>query len=114
MGLLAITAGAASGRLPVGATLALPILFASAMSLMDTADGVFMCKAYDWAFAGPGRKLYYNITVTALSVAVTLIIGAVHRHVADRRRDLALAGDRAALAAWAQDEQALKLTGWPK
>jgi high-affinity nickel-transport protein len=77
VGLLAITAGAASGRLPAPAILALPILFAAAMSLMDTADGVFMCKAYDWAFAGPVRKLYYNITVTAMSVAVALIIGSI-------------------------------------
>jgi high-affinity nickel-transport protein len=77
VGLLAITAGAASGRLPVLAIVALPILFAAGMSLMDTADGVFMCKAYRWAFAGPVRKLYYNITVTAMSVAVALIIGTI-------------------------------------
>jgi high-affinity nickel-transport protein len=77
VGLLAVTAGAASGRLPVLAIVALPVLFAAGMSLMDTADGVFMCKAYRWAFAGPVRKLYYNITVTAMSVAVALIIGTV-------------------------------------
>ncbi len=77
VGLLAITAGAASGRLPVMAIVALPVLFAAGMSLMDTADGVFMCKAYRWTFAGPVRKLYYNITVTAMSVAVALIIGTV-------------------------------------
>ena len=77
VGLLVITAGAASGRIPPGATLALPVLFAAGMSLMDTADGVFMSKAYRWAFAGPVRKLYYNITVTALSVTVALVIGTV-------------------------------------
>ena len=77
VGLLVITAGAASGRIPPAATLALPILFAAGMSLMDTADGVFMSKAYSWAFAGPVRKLYYNVTVTALSVTVALIIGTV-------------------------------------
>jgi high-affinity nickel-transport protein len=77
VGLLVITAGAASGRIPPLATLALPILFAAGMSLMDTADGVFMSKAYNWAFAGPVRKLYYNVAVTALSVAVALIIGTV-------------------------------------
>lgn len=77
VGLLAVTAGAASGRLPAPAILALPVLFAAGMSLMDTADGVFMCKAYRWAFAGPVRKLYYNVTVTAMSVAVALIIGSI-------------------------------------
>src|SRR5690349_17270489 len=77
VGLLAITAGAASGRIPPLAIVALPIVFAAGMSLMDTADGVFMCKAYRWAFAGPVRKLYYNITVTTLSVMVALIIGTV-------------------------------------
>jgi high-affinity nickel-transport protein len=77
VGLLVITAGAASGRIPPAATLALPILFAAGMSLMDTADGVFMSKAYHWAFAGPVRKIYYNVTVTSLSVAVALVIGTV-------------------------------------
>ncbi|MFL5823332.1 MAG: HoxN/HupN/NixA family nickel/cobalt transporter [Solirubrobacteraceae bacterium] len=77
VGLLAITAGAASGRIPPAAIIALPILFAAGMSLMDTADGVFMSKAYSWAFAGPVRKLYYNITVTTLSVLVALVIGTI-------------------------------------
>ncbi len=77
VGLLAITAGAASGSIPPAAILALPILFASGMSLMDTADGVFMCKAYSWAFASPARKLFYNLTVTGLSVTVALLIGTI-------------------------------------
>ena len=77
VGLLVITAGAASGRIPPAVTLALPILFAAGMSLMDTADGVFMSKAYRWAFAAPVRKLYYNVTVTALSVVVALVIGTI-------------------------------------
>ena len=77
VGLLAITAGVASGRVPPLAILALPILFAAGMSLMDTADGVFMSKAYMWAFASPVRKLYYNITVTSLSVFVALLIGTI-------------------------------------
>jgi high-affinity nickel-transport protein len=77
VGLLVITAGAASGRIPAGATLALPVLFAAGMSLMDTADGVFMSKAYSWAFAGPVRKIYYNVTVTALSVTVALVVGTI-------------------------------------
>ena len=77
VGLLAITAGAATGRIAPLAILALPILFAAGMSLMDTADGVFMAKAYSWAFASPVRKLYYNITVTTLSVFVALLIGTI-------------------------------------
>jgi high-affinity nickel-transport protein len=59
------------------AIIALPVLFAAGMSLMDTADGVFMSKAYGWAFSSPARKVFYNITVTALSVAVALAIGMV-------------------------------------
>jgi nickel/cobalt transporter (NiCoT) family protein len=77
VGLLAITAGAATGRIAPLAIISLPILFAAGMSLMDTADGVFMSKAYSWAFVSPVRKLYYNITVTSLSVFVALLIGSI-------------------------------------
>jgi high-affinity nickel-transport protein len=77
VGLLAITAGAAGGRVPLPAIIALPILFAAGMSMMDTADGVFMSHAYRWAFSSPARKLYYNVAVTGLSVAVALLIGSV-------------------------------------
>jgi len=52
-------------------------LFAAGMSLMDTADGAFMAHAYGWAFATPVRKVYYNLTVTSLSVAVALGIGGI-------------------------------------
>jgi high-affinity nickel-transport protein len=68
--------GAASG-LPWYAIVALPLLFAAGMSLLDTVDGTFMNFAYHWAFANPVRKVYYNITITGLSVAVALIIGTV-------------------------------------
>jgi len=57
--------------------MSLPILFAAGMSLMDTIDGAFMTHAYGWAFSNPVRKVYYNITVTSLSVAVALLIGTV-------------------------------------
>ena len=53
----------------------LPILFAAGMCLMDTVDGVFMNAAYGWAFAKPVRKVFYNITITSISVAVALVIG---------------------------------------
>jgi high-affinity nickel-transport protein len=66
--------GAASG-LPWYAILCLPVLFAAGMSLLDTIDGSFMNFAYGWAFSQPVRKVYYNITITGLSVAVALIIG---------------------------------------
>ncbi|MEV5510803.1 HoxN/HupN/NixA family nickel/cobalt transporter [Streptomyces orinoci] len=68
--------GAASG-LPWYAILCLPVLFAAGMSLLDTIDGSFMNFAYGWAFSKPVRKVYYNLTITALSVAVALIIGTV-------------------------------------
>jgi high-affinity nickel-transport protein len=62
---------------PFLAIVALPILFAAGMSLMDTADGVFMAKAYGWAFSSPVRKVFYNLTVTSLSVFVALAVGTV-------------------------------------
>jgi high-affinity nickel-transport protein len=77
VGLLAMTAGASAGNLPVAAVLSLPILFAAGMSLMDTTDGVLMSKAYNWAFLNPLRKIFYNITTTGLSVAVALLIGSI-------------------------------------
>src|SRR5207244_444151 len=68
----------ASGTfLRITAVLSLPVLVAAGMSLMDTADGAFMSHAYGWAFSNPVRKVYYNITVTSLSVAVALVIGTV-------------------------------------
>ncbi len=75
--LLAATAGAAESALPWYAVLSLPILFAAGMSLLDTIDGSFMNFAYGWAFSNPIRKVYYNITITGLSVAVALLIGSV-------------------------------------
>jgi nickel/cobalt transporter (NiCoT) family protein len=66
--------GAASG-LPWYAILCLPVLFAAGMSLFDTLDGTFMNFAYGWAFSQPVRKVYYNITITGLSVVIALLIG---------------------------------------
>jgi high-affinity nickel-transport protein len=77
VGLLALAAGVATHHVPVLAVLSLPLLFAAGMSLMDTADGAFMSQAYGWAFSNPVRKVYYNITVTSLSVAVALLIGTI-------------------------------------
>lgn len=77
VGLLALTAGATAGNLPLPAILALPILFAAGMCVMDTTDGVLMSKAYDWAFLNPLRKIFYNLTTTGLSVIVALGIGSI-------------------------------------
>jgi len=75
--LLVLAAGAGATGLPWYAILCLPILFAAGMSLLDTIDGSFMNFAYGWAFSKPVRKLYYNITITGLSVAVALFIGTI-------------------------------------
>ncbi|MBB2890907.1 HoxN/HupN/NixA family nickel/cobalt transporter [Flexivirga oryzae] len=75
--LLVLAGGAAAFSLPWYAILTLPVLFAAGMSLLDAADGVFMAKAYRWAFAKPLRRLYYNATVTWLSVFVALVIGTI-------------------------------------
>ena len=77
VGLLVIAGGAAAANLPWYAVLTLPVLFAAGMSLLDSIDGSFMNFAYGWAFSKPVRKLYYNITVTSLSVAVALVIGVI-------------------------------------
>ncbi|MFK0292593.1 HoxN/HupN/NixA family nickel/cobalt transporter [Streptomyces sp. NPDC090442] len=68
--------GAAAG-LPWYAILCLPLLFAAGMSLFDTLDGTFMNFAYHWAFANPVRKVYYNLTITGLSIAVAFLIGTI-------------------------------------
>jgi nickel/cobalt transporter (NiCoT) family protein len=75
--ILAISAGAAAKGLPFLAVIALPLIFAAGMSLMDTADGAFMAKAYSWAFTSPIRKVFYNLTMTSLSVFVALFIGGM-------------------------------------
>src|SRR2546422_5756944 len=75
--LLAISAGAAAQGLPFTAVISLPLIFAAGMSLMDTTDGAFMSKAYSWAFASPIRKVFYNLTVTSLSVFVALFVGLI-------------------------------------
>ena len=74
---LAISAGAAAQHLPFLAIVSLPVIFAAGMSLMDTTDGAFMSKAYAWAFSNPIRKVFYNLTVTTLSVFVALFVGLV-------------------------------------
>ena len=73
--LLVLAGGAAAFALPWYAILVLPVLFAAGMSLLDSADGCFMNFAYGWAFSRPVRKVYYNITITGLSVVVALVIG---------------------------------------
>jgi high-affinity nickel-transport protein len=77
VGLLALAAGVATHKVPFLAVISLPLLFAAGMSLMDTADGAFMSQAYGWAFSNPVRRIFYNLTVTSLSVAVALIVGTI-------------------------------------
>ncbi|HZT64317.1 MAG TPA: HoxN/HupN/NixA family nickel/cobalt transporter [Acidimicrobiales bacterium] len=75
--LLALAGGAASTGLPFYAILCLPVLFAAGMTLFDTIDGSFMNFAYGWAFSRPVRKVYYNVVITGLSVAVAFLIGTL-------------------------------------
>ena len=77
VGLLVLAGGAAAFQLPFYTILVLPILFAAGMCLMDTVDGVFMNAAYGWAFARPVRKVFYNLTITTISVVVALVIGTI-------------------------------------
>ena len=75
--LLVLAGSGAAAGLPWYAVLVLPLLFTAGMTLFDTLDGAFMTVAYRWAFADPIRKLYYNLTITGLSVTVALLIGTI-------------------------------------
>jgi high-affinity nickel-transport protein len=75
--LLGTTAFLASQHLPWYAIICLPILFTAGMTLMDTTDGIFMNLAYGWAFFNPVRKVYYNLAITGLSVAICFVIGGI-------------------------------------
>jgi nickel/cobalt transporter (NiCoT) family protein len=77
VGLLGISAAGASHGLPIWSIMLFPALFAAGMALVDTADNLLMLGAYGWAFARPMRKLYYNITVTSVSVLVAFIVGGL-------------------------------------
>jgi high-affinity nickel-transport protein len=77
IGLLVLAGSAVATGLPFWAVLSLPILFAAGMSLLDTVDGAFMNVAYGWALSNPVRKIYYNITITGLSVAAAAFIGVL-------------------------------------
>ncbi len=77
VGLLGIAAVEAGKGLPVYDILIFPLLFTAGMSLLDTTDGVLMLGAYGWAFVKPMRKLYYNATITFVSVLVALVIGGI-------------------------------------
>ncbi|MBS9534653.1 HoxN/HupN/NixA family nickel/cobalt transporter [Mycobacterium sp. M1] len=75
--ILALAGSGAATGMPWYAVLVLPLLFAAGMALADTADGLLMTAAYDWAFLNPARKIYYNFAVTGLSVAVAMLIGTI-------------------------------------
>jgi nickel/cobalt transporter (NiCoT) family protein len=95
--LFGLSATQAGQGVPLHAALVFPLLFAAGMSLLDTTDGVMMVGAYRWAFVKPLRKLYYNMTITLMSIAVALFIGGVEiGALAVRRFEL-----RGFLADWA-------------
>lgn len=77
VGLLVLSGSAVASGLPFWAILSLPLLFAGGMSLFDTIDGCFMNVAYGWALSSPVKKIYYNLVVTVLSVAVAVVIGSI-------------------------------------
>ena len=100
IGLLGISAAEASKGLPIWSIMVFPALFTAAMSLIDTTDGVLMLGAYGWAFTKPIRKLYYNLTITFVSVLVAVLIGGIEA--------LGLIADRLALEGpfWSVDRRA--------
>ncbi|QGP80615.1 HoxN/HupN/NixA family nickel/cobalt transporter [Sphingobium sp. CAP-1] len=87
--ILGLSAAQAADGMAIGTILVLPALFAAGMALVDTADGVVMLGAYEWAFVKPIRKLYYNITITLISALVAILIGGIEA--------MALIGDKLGL-----------------
>ncbi|MFM0593466.1 MULTISPECIES: HoxN/HupN/NixA family nickel/cobalt transporter [Paraburkholderia] len=77
VGLLGISAAGAAQGMSIWSILVFPVLFTAGMTLVDTTDGIMMLGAYGWAFVKPVRKLYYNITITTISVAVALLVGGI-------------------------------------
>jgi high-affinity nickel-transport protein len=74
---LGVSAAAASKGLSAGSMMVFPVLFTAGMALVDTTDGIMMVGAYGWAFVKPIRKLYYNMTITFVSVVVALVVGGI-------------------------------------
>lgn len=72
-----VSAAQASQGVPISSILVFPVLFAAGMSLVDTSDGIMMLKAYDWAFVKPMRKLFYNMSITLVSIIVAIFIGGI-------------------------------------
>ncbi len=77
IGLLGLSAAEASKGLSLWSILVFPVLFAAGMSLIDTTDNILMLGAYGWAYVKPIRKLYYNITITSVSVVVAFAVGGI-------------------------------------
>jgi nickel/cobalt transporter (NiCoT) family protein len=77
IGVLGISAAGAAKGLPIWSIMVFPALFTAGMTLVDTTDGVLMLGAYGWAFTKPIRKLYYNLTITFVSVLVAVLIGGI-------------------------------------
>ena len=77
IGLLGVSAASATQGMSLWSILVFPALFSAGMALIDTADGILMLRAYGWAFVKPIRKLYYNLTITFISVAAALLVGGV-------------------------------------
>ncbi|MCY1174850.1 High-affinity nickel transport protein [compost metagenome] len=90
--ILGLSGQQAADGTAIGAILVLPLLFAVGMALIDTADGVVMLGAYEWAFVKPIRKLYYNITITLMSAVVAIVIGGIEA--------MALIGGKLGLVGW--------------
>lgn len=88
--ILGLSASQAAHDFAIAKILVLPALFAAGMALIDTTDGILMLGAYEWAFVKPIRKLYYNITITAVSAFVAIVIGGIET--------LALVGDKLGLS----------------
>ncbi len=93
--LLGISATEAAQGVSIWSIMVFPCLFSAGMSLIDTTDGVLMLGAYDWAFIKPIWKLYYNLTITLVSVIVAVLIGGIEA--------LGLVGDQLGLKGWFWD-----------
>ncbi|SAL56552.1 high affinity nickel transporter [Caballeronia terrestris] len=98
VGLLGLSAAGAAQGMPIWSILVFPVLFTAGMTLIDTTDSILMLGAYGWAFVKPIRKLYYNITITTISVIVALLVGSIE--------GLGLLGDKLRMSGWFWDSVA--------
>lgn len=111
VGLLGIAAASASKGLPIWSIMVFPALFTVGMALIDTTDGILMLGAYGWAFMKPIRKLFYNITITSVSVIVAVLVGGIEM-LGLVQSEYSLSGGFWGKVSWLNDDSVFGVLGY--